>query len=148
MPRTFKVRIGDRWHRVEVGDMDGNPIRVLVDGAPVEVVIKGHRRTDGGGSLKDAGLAGEDSAIIEIEGPQATARPVTVARVLRSPMPGAILSVAVSKGDRVAVGDELCVLEAMKMQQSLRSDWEGTVRTVYVVPGQQVLDGDPIMGIA
>ena len=148
MPRTFKVRIGDRWHRVEVGDMNSNPIRVLVDGAPVEVVLKGHRRTDGSESLKDAGLAGEDSAIIEIEGPQAAARPVTVARVLRSPMPGAILSVAVRKGDRVAVGDEICVLEAMKMQQSLRSDWEGTVRTVYVVPGQQVLDGDPIMGIA
>ena len=63
-------------------------------------------------------------------------------------MPGAILSVAVRKGDRVAVGDEICVLEAMKMQQLLRSDWEGTVRTVHVVPGQQVLDGDPIVGIA
>ena len=148
MPRTFKVRIGDRWHRVEVGDMDGNPITVLVNGDPVEVVIKGRTRTDGDGLPADVGLAAEDTAIIDLEEPQVTTRPGTVSRVLRSPMPGAILSIAVRKGDRVAVGDEICVLEAMKMQQSLRSDWEGTVRTVHVVPGQQVLDGDPIVGIA
>jgi len=128
--------------------MNGNPIKVLVDGDPVEVVIKGRPRTDGGGSPSDAGFAAEDTALIDLEEPQATARPGTISRVLRSPMPGAILSIAVGKGDRVAVGDEICVLEAMKMQQSLRSDWDGTVRAVHVTPGQQVLDGDPIVGIA
>ncbi len=60
-------------------------------------------------------------------------------------MPGVILSVAVGTGDQVVTGDEICVLEAMKMQQTLRADWSGIVGKVHVAPGQQVLDGDPIV---
>ena len=66
-------------------------------------------------------------------------------RTFRCPMPGVILSVAVESGQQVVTGDEVCVLEAMKMQQSLRADWSGVVQTVHVRPGQQVLDGDPIV---
>ena len=62
-------------------------------------------------------------------------------------MPGLILSVAVKVGDQVVTGDEVCVLEAMKMQQSLRADWSGVVSAVHVKPGQQVLDGDPIVDL-
>ena len=50
-----------------------------------------------------------------------------------------------SVGDEVVTGDEICVLEAMKMQQMLRADWSGIVRSVHVEAGQQVLDGDPIV---
>ena len=60
-------------------------------------------------------------------------------------MPGVIMSVSVKEGDQVVTGDEICVLEAMKMQQSLRAEWSGIVRTVHVQPGRQVLDGDPII---
>ena len=66
-------------------------------------------------------------------------------KLFSSPMPGVILSVAVSVGDEVVTGDEICVLEAMKMQQMLRADWSGIVRSVHVEAGQQVLDGDPIV---
>ena len=62
-------------------------------------------------------------------------------------MPGVIVSVSVGVGDQVVTGDEVCILEAMKMQQVLRADWTGIVREVYVQPGQQVLDGDPILGL-
>ena len=55
------------------------------------------------------------------------------------------MSVAVKQGDQVVTGDEVCVLEAMKMQQVLRADWSGIVRSVLVQPGQQVMDGDPIV---
>ena len=44
----------------------------------------------------------------------------------------------------MTIGDEICVLEAMKMQQSLRAEWAGTVKAIHVSPGQQVLDGDAI----
>ena len=60
-------------------------------------------------------------------------------------MPGIIISVAVAVRDQVITGDEICVLEAMKMQQTLRADWSGIVRKVHVESGQQVLDGDPIV---
>ena len=62
-------------------------------------------------------------------------------------MPGVIVSVAVSEGDKVVTGDEVCVLEAMKMQQVLRADWTGIVKTVHVRAGEQVLDGDAIVDL-
>ncbi len=57
-------------------------------------------------------------------------------------MPGRIIAVSVHAGDRVKPGDELCVIEAMKMEQSLRVSHEGTVKAVHVEPGRQVKAGD------
>ena len=68
-------------------------------------------------------------------------------KAFTSPMPGVVVSVAVVVGDVLVTGDEICVLEAMKMQQTLRADWSGTVGTVHVQSGQQVLDGDPIVDL-
>jgi biotin carboxyl carrier protein len=55
------------------------------------------------------------------------------------------LSVAVKAGDRVQKGDELCVIEAMKMGNSVKAQREGTVREVLVAPGQAVAFGAPLL---
>ena len=60
-------------------------------------------------------------------------------------MPGIILSIDVGPGDQVVTGDAVCVLEAMKMQQVLRADWSGVVKSVLVTVGQQVMNGAPII---
>ena len=52
---------------------------------------------------------------------------------------------AVRVGDQVVTGDTVCILEAMKMEQSLRADWSGVVTAIYVVVGEQVLGGAPIL---
>ena len=56
-------------------------------------------------------------------------------------MPGTILSVQVSAGDAVAVGQELCVLEAMKMKNSIKSPRDGVISSVGVHEGQNVAHG-------
>ena len=65
-----------------------------------------------------------------------------VAGECRAPLPGALTKVLVSVGDVVAAGDGLVVLEAMKMEHTLRALGAGTVRAVHGVPGQQVDVGD------
>ena len=85
---------------------------------------------------------------LTVEPVRATGPAPSTGRVFRTPMPGVIISVDVSVGDQVVTGDDVCVLEAMKMQQTLRADWSGIVKTVYVQPGQQVLDGAPIIDLA
>ena len=52
---------------------------------------------------------------------------------LRSPMPGRVIGVAVKPGDHVSIGDELLTLEAMKMENALKSDGEGIVKSIDVV---------------
>lgn len=55
-----------------------------------------------------------------------------------SPMPGAVVSIAVKPGDTVVDGQELCILEAMKMQNMIKSEREGKIKDVKVKKGQSV----------
>jgi acetyl/propionyl-CoA carboxylase alpha subunit len=60
---------------------------------------------------------------------------------LTAPMPGTVVRVAADKGQQVAAGDVLVVLEAMKMEHAVRAAVDGTVEDVLVEAGQQVADG-------
>jgi propionyl-CoA carboxylase alpha chain len=59
-----------------------------------------------------------------------------------------IKSIAVRPGQQVAAGDELLVIEAMKMDNIIRATREGTVGTLYVVEGRQVAHGEPLLDLA
>ncbi|KAI8092859.1 carbamoyl-phosphate synthase L chain, ATP binding domain-containing protein [Halteromyces radiatus] len=58
-----------------------------------------------------------------------------------SPMPGRIISIAVKEGDKVKIGEELAVVEAMKMQNILRTSRTGTIKKIYVIAGNTVKSG-------
>lgn len=62
-----------------------------------------------------------------------------------APMPGKVLDVLVREGQRVAAGDGLVVLEAMKMETSLTADAAGTVRRVHVAAGTMVEPGQTLV---
>ena len=55
---------------------------------------------------------------------------IDTTKSLLSPMPGAVVSVAVEPGQKIVDGQELCVIEAMKMQNILKSEKEGVVKSV------------------
>jgi biotin carboxyl carrier protein len=60
-------------------------------------------------------------------------------------MPGLVVSVAVAPGDRVAAGQPVVVLEAMKMQNPVRAPRGGRISRVLVAPGVQVEGGAPLL---
>jgi acetyl/propionyl-CoA carboxylase alpha subunit len=60
---------------------------------------------------------------------------------VRSPMPGKVTQLPVKAGDKVAKGQALLTLEAMKMEHALTAPFEGTVETVSVTLGDQVSEG-------
>ena len=141
MPTRLRVNVGGRWYTVEVGDLDSSPVQVLVDGEPAGVRIEG--LGDGRGPVPAVDAPPVQATVQQ---PPSTGAAKAV-KAFTSPMPGVVVSVAVKIGDQVVTGDEICVLEAMKMQQTLRADWSGAVKTVHVQPGQQVLDGDQIVDL-
>ena len=55
-----------------------------------------------------------------------------------APMPGDIIEVFVEPGQEVSKGDSLCVLDAMKMKNIIRSPRQGRIAAVVVSPGQSV----------
>jgi 3-methylcrotonyl-CoA carboxylase alpha subunit len=65
--------------------------------------------------------------------------------VVTAPMPGQVRSVMVSLGQSVSQGDSLMILEAMKMEHSLKASRDGVVAEVLIEPGQQVAAGDALI---
>ena len=63
----------------------------------------------------------------------------------KSPMPGTVITILVRIGQEVKVGQDMIVLESMKMQQTLKADTNGTVVDIAVSEGDQILDGDLIL---
>lgn len=63
---------------------------------------------------------------------------IDTTRSILSPMPGAVVSVAVAAGDTVVDGQELCIIEAMKMQNILKSERQGVIKSVNVKSGDSV----------
>ncbi|XP_068424725.1 propionyl-CoA carboxylase alpha chain, mitochondrial [Clinocottus analis] len=68
--------------------------------------------------------------------------PEDTSSLLRSPMPGAVVAVSVKPGDTVSEGQEICVIEAMKMQNSLTAARQAKVKSVHCKPGETVGEGD------
>ena len=60
---------------------------------------------------------------------------------VHAPMPGLILEVNVSEGDAIIKGDFLCVLEAMKMENTLTAPRDGIIKSVNIVKGETVEKG-------
>ena len=140
MADTLRVKVNDRWYTVEAVDVDSEPAVVLVDGERVEVSLS-QPLVQADAPPPAAALPAQPAG----PAPPRKAAPSAGGRAFTSPMPGIVLSVAVSVGDQVTTGDDICVLEAMKMQQTLKADWSGVVSAVHVIAGQQVRDGDAIV---
>jgi propionyl-CoA carboxylase alpha chain len=69
-------------------------------------------------------------------------------RFVLSPMPGLIVSVAVAAGETVKLGQELAVLEAMKMENVLRAERDGVVETIHIEPGATVAADQVLIAFA
>ena len=72
---------------------------------------------------------------------------VTGGQSVKAPMPGTVLSIAVSEGDKVDSGDLLLVLEAMKMENPINSESAGTVKSIECSDGESVESGDVLIVI-
>ena len=64
--------------------------------------------------------------------------PPDMSKYLLSPMPGLLVSVAVADGQRVKAGEELAVIEAMKMENVLRAEQDGEVKAIHASPGDSL----------
>lgn len=131
--------------RGELSDIEESPIRMVKLGTHVYRVVAEKRLGRGKYTLWVDGYRFETEALDERtrsirDLSAATAGPTGPAPII-APMPGLIVRVNVSVGDRVEAGQGLVVMEAMKMENELRAIAPGTVRSVEVSPGTAVEKG-------
>ncbi len=95
----------------------------------------------------------ENAPLVEVVHTDAapTAAPTAAAGVhanrVTAPLPGRVMEVLVKVGDKVKVGQDVVVLEAMKMENSISSDYEGTVVRIDVNVGDTVSENAPLVEI-
>ena len=71
--------------------------------------------------------------------------PPDMSRFLLSPMPGLLTSLAVKPEQDVKAGEQLAVVEAMKMENTLRAERDGRVLTIHAWPGDTLAVDQPIV---
>ncbi len=68
-------------------------------------------------------------------------------QVVRSVMAGRVLEVMAEQGARVSQGDPLLVIEAMKMENEIRSPKDGTITQLHITPGQTIEAGTHLLTV-
>ena len=110
-----------------------------LDGATVAVHV---RMIPNGFELAYRGIEVKAFVYTEREARYARLMPVKILsdseKSVRCPMPGLVVSVAVAEGQEVKTGETLAVVEAMKMENILRAERDGTIRKIRVKPGDSV----------
>ena len=124
---------------VEVAGWNQGEVMVVVDGAPRRfgVAVAGRSVTV---------FAGAEALVVAVPDPLAAGGEAEAhGDDVRAPMPGLVKSLTAAAGQRVARGDVLVVLEAMKMEHALLAPRDGVIAEVMVAAGAQVTDGTVLL---
>lgn len=144
----YRVRLGDTWYPLELGRVgEGARYSLLLDHKPTDIFAEegahGFHIVIGPRTFA-VGLPGRTRGRQE-GGPEDLEVPTDGEWVLKSPMSGVIQEVLVQPGDEVEAGQVVMVIEAMKMQNDLHARRAGTVKAVYATVGQRVDQGTPLL---
>jgi propionyl-CoA carboxylase alpha chain len=124
-------------HRLASPWVPGEPVwQGTIDGLLIAVQV---RPIANGFRLAHQGVEVPIYVFTEAEAASARLMPVIAAsdsgKKLLCPMPGLVVSIAVTEGQEVKAGETLAVIEAMKMQNVLRAERDGTVKKIHASPG-------------
>ena len=144
----YKVQGVD--YEVEIEEVEGNIAKVNVNGIPFEVELQQPINAAKHPTIvKPKVEAPKPVAAAPVAAPAAAqpAAPAGSGKAVKAPLPGTINAINVKVGDTVAVGDIVLVLEAMKMQNNIESEYAGTVTAINVNQGDSVMEGATLLVI-
>ena len=162
--RRYRLEIRGKDFVIDIEELAADRFDVVVGNQSYEVTLSGDEDLPGAtitpgiaptraGAARQASPAAKSAARAEgsAAAPENTSiaaqrKPATGgAGTLNAPMPGVIVEVNVGLGDAVQRGQTIAVLDAMKMQNNIKSSRAGTIAEVCVAVGQSVGHGDPIV---
>ena len=153
--KSYKFKINGKDYSVDVNGIEGKNASVTVNGVAYNVELENEvapAAAPAGQASPSSQNAGEKAAEVGQSAPQAAAAPAAAPSgagvTVKSPLPGVIISIDVKEGQAVKKGQKVAVLEAMKMENEIQSDADGTVTAILVAKGDSVLEGAEILKIA
>ena len=144
--KTYRFKINGNEYNVAINSVDGTNASVTVNGTDYQVELENAPAAPVQTAPAAAPVAAPAPAA-----PAASAAPKPAAsgagKAVTSPLPGVVIAVKVNVGDSVKAGQEVAVLEAMKMENSIEATQDGTVTAIHVAKGDSVLEGAAIVTI-
>lgn len=143
---SYKFKINGKPYEVSVNGISGGVADVTVNGASYSVEIETPGQV--GGEVKAAAPAAVSMSAKPDSAKAAPAAATAGGKKIASPLPGVVIDVCAAEGQAVKRGDKIAVLEAMKMENEILSEADGTVSKLFVKKGDSVLEGADIAIIA
>lgn len=157
--KQYNFKINGNEYNVTINSVDGNVADVTVTAsykvelgngtAPISVQGAAPAQT---AAPAPAPVQAPVQAAAPAPAPAAAPAPAPAAsgagKPVTAPLPGVIVEISVKVGDTVKAGQQVAVLEAMKMENAIEADRNGTVTAIHVNKGDSVLEGVPIVTIA
>ena len=146
--REYVLSIEGKDYKAEIKEITSEFARILVNGKEYKIEIKefGHKST-GIQSVKRAETPIRETKPEkgEIEKPKINS---TDSGTIKAPLPGLILDIFVKIGDTVKAGQDLFVMESMKMENQVQAPHDGTVAKIYINRGDSVAEGDMLLELS
>ena len=129
-PHKIWVTVNGERFLVEVDDLTQQPVVAIVEGSRFEIMI-------------DKEEVEPEETLLE---PQAVSYSIPAGTVcdVTAPMPGDISEILVTTGQAVKTGEPLCVLDAMKMKNTIHAPQDGVIAEICISQGQAVEYGAPL----
>lgn len=137
--KTYKFKINGNEYNVAINSISGNVADVNVNGTAYQVELEDT-------PAAPVAVAPQPEAPAAPAQPvQAAAKPSGAGKAVLAPLPGVIIALKVNVGDVVKAGQVVAVLEAMKMENEIQAEFDGTVTAINVAKGDSVLEGAAIV---
>lgn len=126
--KSYLIKFNKKVYKVSVSRLENNKFSIMIDGFVFETIAR-------------TGLEEKASAIIGLR------TLIKHKTDVKAPMPGMILKILRTQGEKISQGETVVILEAMKMENDLRSPSTGIIKDVFVHSGDKVEKGAMLFSI-
>jgi len=138
--KSYNLKVNNKDYKVDIESITDNKAEVLCNEKRYEVIFEGSPvQTKTPVLSRKAAVPMADTTKTHSRADHAAAN------VIKAPIPGLMTEVLVNVGDKVAVGDIVAKMEAMKMENNILASSDGSIKHVRVKVGDSVLEGDVLI---
>jgi biotin carboxyl carrier protein len=151
----YILTINQKEYRAEVGEINAEYALIQVNGKEFRVDLKQlalSKLMPVATMVSEARAAAPAALPVTGVAPAAPPSPAAVSgdasSIVKAPLPGLIIDVKVREGEKVKAGQNIVVMEAMKMENQIQATTDGTVKKIFVKKGDNVAEGNAMVEIA
>lgn len=145
--KEYKFKINGKEYQVTIGEAEGKMLSVNVNGADYQVELENAPVNAPMNAAGNAPASAKNIADATAGAAPSASAAKGAGVTIKSPLPGIIISVDVKEGQAVKRGQKVAVIEAMKMENDILAEADGTVTAIHTRKGDSVLEGADIVTI-